>query len=167
MASCGHTPLFYGWTSRSLAPGGDTAEDSAATAVLPFPKLPLKLLPFPSLSAASKWLQVPQRAGLGKEGRTRPDRARGQDNPAAGHLHPSARRQGLSRPFPGCCCPSACHRCHLLSRPQWPRGERLSSEKGPGTLQTPTGRRTGGRTCHAEHPEGAVCLSSVNSAGKR
>ena len=133
----------------------------------PFPKLPLKLLPFPFPSAALKWRQVPERAGLGNEGRTRPDRAHGQGNPATGHLHPSTRRQGHSWPCPGHCCPSACHRCHLPSRPQWPRGEYRSSEKAGGILQTPTGGRKGGKTCHAEHRDGAAWLSSARSSGER
>lgn len=111
--------------------------------------------------------QVPERAGLGKEGGTRPDRAQRQGDPATGHLHLSARRQGLSQPCPGHRCPSACHRHHLLSRPQWPRGERLSSEKDGGVLQTPMGGRKGGKTRHAEHPDGAAWLSSANSSGKR
>ena len=167
LAPCGCAPCFCGCTSQSLAPGGDTSEDGAATGEQPFPKLPPKLLPFPSLSAALKWLQVPKRSGLGKKGRTRADRAHGQGNPATGHLHPSARSQGLSWPYPGCCCPAACHRCRLLSRPQWPRGECLSSEKAGGILQTPTAGRKGAKTCHAEHPDGASWLSTASSSGKR
>ena len=168
LAPCRCAPRLCACTSQPLAPGGDTGEEGAATGVQPLPKLPLKLLPFPSLSAALKWLQVPQRAGLRKEGRTRPDRAHGQGNPATGHLHPSARREGLSWPSPGHCCPSACHRCHLLSRPEWPPGERLSSEKAGGILQTPTGGRKGGKkTCHAKHPDSAAWLSSASSSGKR
>jgi len=46
-----------------LASGGDTAEDGAATGVQPLPRLP-----FPSLSAALRWVQEPETAGFGREG---------------------------------------------------------------------------------------------------
>ena len=50
-------------------------------------------------SPALRWLQVPETPGFGPEagmeGGTRPARAEGQGHPATGHLHLSARREGL------------------------------------------------------------------------
>lgn len=74
LAPCRCAPGFCGCHSRSLAPGGDTGEDGAATGVQPFPQLlPQKLLPFPSLSAGLRELQLGEggKKGGREEGKER------------------------------------------------------------------------------------------------